>query len=219
MDIYTQENAKQIAQFEDEVAEQTGWRPLKGGGQNFGSHKLKQVAPNRLEFKSAMGAKLFCILFMIAGAFLLYHGITSLTVPLAQVLETNDWLPIAGGLMLFLIGSSFLGSLTKPIVFDKEKGMFWKGKKTPQSHSSGNKKKDDSAPLRDIHALQIISESVTSSNNNKSFKSVELNLVFKDSSRMNVIDHGNTGKIQEDAQKLSEFLGVPVWDASTISDF
>ena len=42
----------------------------------------------------------------------------------------------------------------------------------------------------------------------------ELNLVLKDGERINVVDHGNLKKIQDDANTLSNFLGKPVWDAT-----
>jgi hypothetical protein len=33
-------------------------------------------------------------------------------------------------------------------------------------------------------------------------------------SRVNAVDHGGIAKLREDAEKLSEFLDVPVWDFS-----
>ena len=42
--------------------------------------------------------------------------------------------------------------------------------------------------------------------------SYELNLVLQDGERLNVVDHGSFDVLREDAAKLGEFLGVPVWD-------
>lgn len=197
-----------VSKFNDDVALKTEWIPLKGGGKNFGSHQLKEIDNNRVEFKSSAAGKIFSLVFLVAGAYLAYSGFSDLEVPMDQIFESNGWLPILAGLVFFFMGTSFFSRLSTPVVFDKSKGMFWKGRKAPERNSKGNKAKN----LRDIHALQILRESVISSSNQKSYKSFELNLVFKDASRINVVDHGNAEKLREDVKVLSNFLGVPVWD-------
>ncbi|MCG2586982.1 hypothetical protein [Rhodohalobacter sulfatireducens] len=213
LDQLAKESAERISQFDDKVAEKTDWRPLKRGGKNFGSHSLKEINPNRVEFKSSPGSFLFSSIFMVAGAFLAYSGISGLSVPLTQLFESNEWLPVLAGVVFFLIGSIFFKKSVRPIVFDKTDGMYWKGKKAPQVDSSVSNTKKDAVRLSQVHALQIISESVSSSNS-RSYRSYELNLILKDASRLNVIDHGKAVKVREDADKLSAFLGVPVWDLS-----
>ncbi len=100
---------------------------------------------------------------------------------------------------------------TQPIVFDKQSGYFWKGRKNP-----GEVYRPEAikcwAELENIHALQLISEHCRS--DKSSYYSYELNLVMKDSSRINVVDHGKHDKIRADAAALSEFLEKPVWDGS-----
>jgi hypothetical protein len=64
--------------------------------------------------------------------------------------------------------------------------------------------------LEDIHAIQLLSEYVRRSKS--SYYSYELNLVLNDGKRLIVVDHGNLTRLQEDAKKLLEFLGKPVWD-------
>ena len=65
--------------------------------------------------------------------------------------------------------------------------------------------------LYQVHALQIIREYVRG--NKSSYYSYELNLILKDGSRKNVVDHGSIKQLQKDAQTLGQFLGIPVWDA------
>lgn len=166
-----------------------------------------------MEFKSSPGSFLFSAIFMIAGAYLTYTGIAGLTVPLSQIFDSNEWLPILAGGVFFLIGSIFFRTSIRPIVFDKTKGLYWKGYKAPQIDSSGSNSKGEATRLSQIHALQIISESVSSSSS-KSYRSFELNLVLKNGSRLNVVDHGKDDKVRDDAGKLAAFLGVPVWDVS-----
>lgn len=57
--------------------------------------------------------------------------------------------------------------------------------------------------LSDVHVLQILSEYV---NGKSSFTSFELNLILKDSTRVNVIDHGNLEEIRNNAQTLANTL-------------
>ena len=40
-----------------------------------------------------------------------------------------------------------------------------------------------------------------------------MNLVLRDGNRINVADYTREGSMRADAEKLSAFLGVPVWDA------
>ncbi len=51
----------------DPVAMLTEWTPAKSGGANFRTHKIVSADPNRLEFKSSMGAKAFFLIFIIMG--------------------------------------------------------------------------------------------------------------------------------------------------------
>ena len=92
-----------------------------------------------------------------------------------------------------------------PFVFDKRRRVFWEGWKAPREVT-------DRTALKDIHALQIISEYCFGQY--ASYYSYELNLVLKDGRRINVVDHANQGKLREDARTLSRFLGAPVWDAT-----
>jgi hypothetical protein len=65
-------------------------------------------------------------------------------------------------------------------------------------------------PFSEIHALQIISEFISGKFDN--YSSYELNIILKDATRINIIDHNDIEQIRLDAQKISIFLGVPVWD-------
>ena len=67
------------------------------------------------------------------------------------------------------------------------------------------------AGLEDIHALQLISEYCRGSK--RSYYSYELNLVLRNGRRINVMDHGDSEKLREDAKTLSQFLEKPLWDA------
>ena len=75
----------------------------------------------------------------------------------------------------------------------------------------------EAVALGAIHALQIVHEWVSGNGKgSKPYKSYELNLVLSSGERKNVVDHGNREKLLEDANQLAQFLGVPLWDATTV---
>ena len=86
---------------------------------------------------------------------------------------------------------------------------FWAGSKRLSSDQELSLLKK-SARLNDIAAIQIVSERL--SDKNSSYTSSEINIISHDAQRLNLMDHGNRKSIQEDAQKLCEFLNVPVWE-------
>ncbi len=198
------------SKFNDALALEIDWAPLKGGGTNFRTHKLVSPNYNRMEFTSTLGAKAFSFIFIAVGlAIPIWIGIDSVQKT-GQFFQFDFLFTLLFGLIFFGAGSFLFYSYAKPVIFDKTKGMYWKGWKAPKRYLAEGGEKNSSR-ISNIHALQLIAELVRSKNS--SYFSYELNLVLKDGARMNVIDHGNGEKIREDANVLSKFLGVPVWDA------
>lgn len=194
------------ASLNDEIAMITKWTPEKAGGSGICTHELKTISSGRVEFK-IKGAAFFCSsLFMAAG---IVAAVRMTTIGL----EKNDmvmlYVGIPIGIIFFLAGFFVLRSFMIPRVFDHDKGYYWKGRKVLNINS----KKNEQCQLEDIHAIQILRECCRC--DRQSFYSYELNLVLKDGSRMNVIDHGKLEIIRKDTQKLAEFLNVPVWDATS----
>ena len=102
------------------------------------------------------------------------------------------------GLVFNLIGAWQLWSMhTQESVFDRSAGRLTKG---GQTHN-----------LCQICAIQLIREFVRE--NKSSYYSYELNLVRTDGERINITDHGSLHAIRVDAETLSNYLSIPVWDA------
>jgi hypothetical protein len=190
--------------LEDEVALRTEWGPAKRGGANFRTHSLERIDSNRLEFTASAGARLFYAVFFLVGVGIVIGFTVGAGV-------RGNVLPIVVGVIFAAAGAGLWYVGAAPIVFDKRKGSFWKGRTSPYDvrHTSELK---HHAPLDRIHALQIISEYIRG--NKSSYYSYELNLVLDDGSRLNVVDHGNVERLRADARVLSEFLDKPVWDAT-----
>lgn len=196
------------AEFNDPIATQISWSPLKGGGASFRTRRLVQADLDRLEFRPTVGAMLFGLLFCGMGLAALAGG-------LFMIFSRGD--PISATLMIFLIGSIFTAAgafmirqFSTPIVFDGRSGYFWKGRRSPAEVVNPDEIKHCAKP-EEIHALQLISEYCHSDKN--SYYSYELNLVLKSGERLNVFDHGHLKTARSDGEKLAEYLHVPLWHA------
>ena len=197
------------SRFDDPVAMETEWTPASKGGTNFRTHKLVQVRPDRMAFVPTLGMKLFALVFIVVG---LAAGI-GIPIAISQQRDRQGFklvLPIIFGAGFAAAGMFMWLFAIKPRVFDKSARYFWKGRKTPEV-IFGGETSENWAPLEEIHALQILAERVRSEKN--FYMSYELNLILKDGRRLMVVDHGHLKKMLADAKRLSEFLGVPVWDA------
>lgn len=198
--------------FNHPLAQETDWHPLKGGGSNFGTHRLDSKNPDLLIFKPTKGAYLFSGIFILVG-------ILGLLIPIWIFFSegNNEWSLLLFALFfggIFLTAGMFLlYFMTKPCVFDTFYGCFYKGWKKPQQQlGMGSNDKNPMINLNDVKAIQIVRERISSKNG--SYYSYEINLVLTDASRVNVIDHGNHMAIIEDAETLATTLGVPLWDGS-----
>jgi hypothetical protein len=187
--------------FGDPIALQTDWEPLESDGASSwtrGMHKWTEIDSSRMEFRTDAKAIGFFIMVvgMLLGAenFFLHKEISNLLF----------------GFVIMVVGGCLLYFGTAYIVFDKYKGVFWKGRKAPDEVSD-RKELKYFAKLADIHALQLIDEWCEG---RTSYINYQLNLVLKNGSRINVIEDRKQKKIREMAQALSKFLDKPVWDAT-----
>ena len=191
--------------------------PLKRNVGGFVTHRLKEVSPSRYEFKPIFGAvlEMFYIAFAFMVFFLLifyvYRKILEIQTPISFNFIENP-IMIIPIFIIFIYVADFIKislSIFKPLVFDKKAGLFWKGFRQPNIIYGGDKN-GEIVQLEKIQGLQIIKKDFQ--RKSVSFVGYELNLVLNNSERMNIVGHGNLKKIREDAQKLGQFLNVPVLD-------
>lgn len=189
----------------DSVASNTYWQPMHRGGANFQTHILIEQAHDQLLLKSSGQMKMFFGVFILLGlngmvfSMLKFVQRKGLDFALSHPLETLGSL-LSVGLLFVILGlvfSTLFGSLNT--LFDKRTGQL--------------SNKNVSVPLNKIHALQIIEE-IAGGSEGGIFKSYELNAVQKDGERIHLMDHGHYVAINADAEKLAEFLSVPIWEVS-----
>lgn len=159
---------------------------------------------------------MFSGVFMALGLIIPVLMMTS-TIKSGSSSEPLPFLLTLVPLVFFIAGFFLFRSSTKPIVFNKTTGYFWKGR-LKDNESPDQKALKEYCRLTDIAALQIVAEHISgsssSSGRSQSYRSYEINLILRNAGRLNVIDHGNRKKLMEDAEKLASYLGVPVWDGT-----
>ena len=200
------------SKFGDPVASKTEWTPAKAGGANFRTQKLVNVSSYRIEFRASIEAKIFYAIFLLTGLGIIIGMFYSNFSKGTFSFNANTIIPLGAGAIFAAIGGLMLYFGTMPMVFDKMRGCFWKGRQPPGEMIDKTALKHYSEFNR-IYALQIVSEFCRGKNS--SYYSYELNLVLDDGQRINIADHGNLQKLREDAKTLSEFLGKPLWDATS----
>lgn len=200
-----------LADTDDPLASRIEWTPANSGGANFKTKRLEKLSYTKIAVKPTLGAKLFSMAFVLTGlGTLVAGGFVGFTKGDMQ-----------GGLFMMAIGAFFSGvgiviyrQFARGLVFDKSLGRYYLGKESGRSKYTSS---DTQGKLSDIHALQILTERVTSSSSkggSSSYHSFEINLVLNNGKRINVMDHGKIEAIEDNAKELGRFLDVPVWRAS-----
>lgn len=198
-----------LADTDDPVALKVSWEPVKPGGANFKTQKLN-ISPKRISVEKTGGAIVFALVFAIPGVLAVLIGVPLFLWQgkIFSALFMLIWGSIFGGVGILMLKSE------KPLTFDKSVGVYFRGKEYKQQFSDN---RENQGWLSDIYALQLLSERIHSSSSHghsSTYLSYELNLVFKDGERVNVMDHGNAAELETSAKELAGFLNVPIWQAT-----
>jgi hypothetical protein len=142
----------------------------------------------------------------------LYFGIAVLigAVPLVTRTYFGSFFCGALGAFFVWIARLTLRDLNRRRWFDKRTQLFTK--------DAASNEPELRVPFADIVALQLLKKRVKRKKNSDlgGWECLELNLVLRDRSRVNVIVDGGVRRIEKDAAKLADFLGVPVWQADEV---
>ncbi|RMB64175.1 hypothetical protein EAX61_02000 [Dokdonia sinensis] len=196
------------AVFDHPLAQKTEWTPKAPGGSNFKTRSLVKESSSLLYYKGSTALFIFGLVFTIFP--LLF------VVPVFFL--TNNQGPEDGFMYIFLIvpaiflivGLFIIRSSRKRKFLDKSAGYFYTSRKKAIYGIQVSPKKGW-IKLSEIKALQILSERVSSKNG--SYRSYEINAVFPDGNRHNIVDHGKYETILADAEVIADFLAVPCWNA------
>lgn len=186
----------------DPLAEKTSWTPLRGGGSNFATNTLKEYPGGDIVLKRSGIFKIFATSFIfialvwgigleIFGAY--YLGELQSIGEILPFLRTLDLTTV---LVFTLTGLGIL-------LFIGQSTTFSAARQTVKTR--GRK-----IPFNSIKAIQILAELVVSKDSG-SFHSYEMNLVFEDGSRENIMDHGDINRIIRDSRRIADLIGIPLW--------
>lgn len=204
-DLFKRRERLNVSRFNHPLCHRTEWGRLKWGGTSFQSHVLQSTEEGNMVFAPSWKAYLMPLIPLAFFVFIAFK--TQLFSNLQQTSPSFLLLPlVALGISVFIGYRNF-----KKSSFDFLNGIYWKGYRAPASSDEIGKRKN-CAYIKDIGGLQIIRERIRSRNSN--YTSFELNLVLKDGSRLNVIDHSNLSNLRKEAKRLAARLNVPLWDAS-----
>lgn len=186
--------------FGDAIAEKADWSPLKIGGANYAAYILDEKK-GALVLKSAPTTMYMMIIPFIMA--------TLLSIVSEQ---TENPLWMVGSAFMVFLGFSGISEAQKKIVIDKKRGLCWRGKsaKTPSKNQM---------PLNSAYAIQLLKEKCTSSSSGSSTRrhtyfAYELNFILNTSQRIHIIDTGDYAVAKQQAEKVAEYLGVPLWDST-----
>ncbi|MGR9013538.1 MAG: hypothetical protein ACU83U_07825 [Gammaproteobacteria bacterium] len=172
----------------DIVAKKADWTLLNTASSTFDPRKMVCVNSHRIEYRMTWFAKLFLGVFVIFGIYgvLLIHKVY---------------------VFFILMGGMGLYWCSFPIVFDKKTNVFIKGRSSKlfMNYIEIN--------LSEIYALQLIGDCVSGSDGG-SYNNYQINLINKDSKRLNVVYFANKEKAKKNAKILKDFLGTRLWDAT-----
>jgi predicted nucleic acid-binding protein len=108
--------------------------------------------------------------------------------------------------------------LFKSYVFDFWNWYFYEKRfeKKLFEYANNSKYQNKVIPLKNIHALQLLAETVSWWKNHSSYISYELNIILKDSTRINIVDHWDLKQLKKDAKKIADKLKIKIYD---VTDF
>lgn len=209
-----------LSSIDDEIVKKSSFIPLKRGWTNIKSHDL--IIENNWNYLFQV-KWFFPILFLVMFSVPI---IMTLIIIGSELYNTNFqihsdmvgeflWPILISIIFLFPAGILFY-FLYRSYLFDFQNGYFYDTRYAKKLFEliQNEKYKDKIISLNEIEALQVVSERVHGKNT--SYTSYELNMILKNSSRVNIIDHWNLEEIRKNASELANKLWVKVYDITEI---
>ncbi len=172
--------------------------PLKkNSGSNYYSERLV-VRGNIIEVRPTKRHSVLMAFFAV-------FGLLIATIPSFAEWKII-WTTVACGIFFLLIGSFFLiAELRKarPLFNLSLRQLFPKGLKHPNL----------AVPLNTVSYLEVLGKIVNAPNRkdrSQKYPCYELNAVFQNDERHNILNHGNLRKLREDARLLADILNIQI---------
>ena len=182
-----------LEEFDSPLSKKVEWKPSMWGGWKVITHRLRvREELHGTSYK-----------FQLSNAPSWGLGILFGICLLGSV-SAFAGAPESGAFLIFLLPAIILAIFI--FYLKSSEFVFY-----PSKELWGRRRMRAKRKFNDIHALQLLSR--YNRNKNRNFYSYELNLVFQDASKLNLINHYGLLATREDASLLANILGVPLWDA------
>ena len=207
------------ARFSDPVALQTGWKRIRSFNANRASSSLVEINPELLMYKPSVAGIIFGSLFILVGGVVLFfyilieQGNSNIIFPTASAGLENPIILTLVALVFSAFGIVMIFSSTSPVAFDKQAGIFYKGRRQRRFQDAEHSK--NALRFSDIHAIQLLTYLKSSSNNKgptRFYLVYEMNLVQHNGERTHVNTYSKPDRARSDAAKIGSFVHAPVWD-------
>lgn len=195
----------------DSLATKTDWEPMNKNFLFIDNCYLNQLNPSKLVYRPK--PNLYLLRFLILCLVVIIYWV----VASFFFAYTNFMVFIIAGVLsvlTFVIGYLLTNQHMVAKTFDKRTGIFFAGK-----NLQSEKKVDlrNMCLLKDIHAIQLLrnylnADYLEEGRTYTGKQLFEMNLVLKNTYRINVINCSDSYQIRKDARSLAEFLNLSVWD-------
>lgn len=201
------------AKFNDPVALQTDWKQVFASRSGAASSTLVNKDENTLVYKSSIGGRIFGVVFILAGIFVLWISFMAENGQEGFVINVKQpWILWLVALVFALAGVFIIIQSVTPVAFDRAKGIYYRGRKFADPANVDGK---HSLNFRDIHAIQLLTRLESTSQENgpsRVYRVYELNLVKHDAKRVHVTTYNQADRARRDAESIARLVKVPVWD-------
>jgi hypothetical protein len=193
----------------DEIAKSIDWFPIKN--LRNASHISDVNCDNEIITIESSWKSIYPALLIASGVLAL---LLVLILVLSEAIATQIFATLFISVAILFIGV-FLVKITQKTQISKIDNEI---SQTNPSLINLIKPTPNVEPFQPIYALQVIDQeaSLTDDKGAETGETelmYQLNLIFKDESRTNLICHGHLESIQESADAIGSFLNVPTWKA------
>lgn len=182
------------------------WEPIASDSSNFQTQKLVKGVNGILKIRPTFELIFFNLIFILIGLFALFIGIIFFLLADAPMSYGGIIPTIVGGVFLCFGVSGMMPK--KTAVFNLKHSLF--------SKEADDFRQNRQISFVQIHGLQLIevfhpAHRMHHNSRSHSYYSYELNLILKNSERVNLMSHGDKEAIILDAKQLAGYLSVPIW--------
>ncbi|MET0068071.1 MAG: hypothetical protein ABW076_17125 [Candidatus Thiodiazotropha sp.] len=188
----------------DEVSNaDTAWPPINpNNGQTYQNRRIRRISSTRWEIVPTLKAHMIYLYLTLFG----------LVIFFISLFTGASLLPLLFSFLISLTGLLLIYGESTPIVIDRQAGVVYRDPRL--GILPGHKEnRHTSHSIDSLRAIQVLREKecLCAGESQHPYFSYELNLVFLDGSRFNLMDHADFTKLNHDARLLARFLRLPLW--------